>query len=240
MKIISYTPLHYGADYLADAIRSVYDVVNEVWILYTPTGSHGHRTSAVCPDTRADLQTIAERAAGHKLRWFEGEWPYEGAQRDTIFKLAPDADVVLALDADELWLEPQKAIDQALAGEARSWRVPMVHFWRSFYRAVINDHAYPHRVIIPKRANGEAYCDTRPIAHMGYAQRSPLVEYKQQTHGHKAEWRPEWFTTKWQTNSLIDVHPTCVDYWFPQPVDPWAYLPAWMQFHEYAGLEVIP
>lgn len=240
MKIISYTPLHYGADYLADAIYSVLDCVDEVWMLYTAIGSHGHRTARACPDTEPQLRAIAEQAAGEKLRWHAAQWTSEGAQRDSIFTLARDADVVLALDADEIWNEPQRAIAQALAGEARAWRVPMVHFWRSFYYAVTNDHAYPHRIIIPARAGGEAYCDVKPIAHMGYAQRSELVEYKQYTHGHRGEWRPEWFALRFARNSHEDTHPTNADYWYPQRVNPWDYLPARMQLHPYANLDVIP
>lgn len=241
MKIISYTPLHYGRDYLADAIRSVIDYVSEVWILYTPIGSHGHRTTRICPETRDELRTIAERAAGSKLYWYDGEWPHEGAQRDTITRLVPNADVILALDADEIWLEPQRAIDQALAGTAQRWRVPMVHFWRSFHYAIINDVAFPHRVYIPSRTAGDdAYCDTRPIAHMGYAQRGEIVEYKQHTHGHKGEWRADWYENRWLPNSHTDVHPTNHDYWYPQRVNAWDYLPDWMRDHPYADLECIP
>jgi hypothetical protein len=84
MKVISYTALHYGRDYLAAAIRSVIDHVDEHWILYSPIGSHGHRTDVPCPDTRDELYAKAELAAGSKLRWHDGEWAHEGlaARRD--------------------------------------------------------------------------------------------------------------------------------------------------------------
>ena len=94
MKVIGYTALHYGRDYLGYAIRSVIDAVEEYHVLYTSQGSHGHRSQAHCPDTRLELFEIAEAAAGAKLRWHEGSWLWEGQQRDAIFEYAPDADVL--------------------------------------------------------------------------------------------------------------------------------------------------
>src|SRR5689334_6017907 len=101
-KIIAYTALHYGREYLASAIRSVIDYVDEYHVLYTPIGSHGHRTSIPCPETEMELFEIA-LSAGSKLRWCVGEWPHEGAQRDAILQIVPDADVILPVDYDEIW-----------------------------------------------------------------------------------------------------------------------------------------
>ncbi len=44
----------------------------------------------------------------------------------------------------------------------------MIHFFRSFYRAVLHDPAYPIRVIRPKYTGGEVTYVGRSIAHMGY------------------------------------------------------------------------
>lgn len=254
MKVIAYTALHYGRDYLAYAIRSVIDHVDEYHVLYTSIGSHGHRTERPCPETRDELYAIAAGVAGVKLHWHEGEWPYEGAQRDMIFRVAPDADVIVTLDADEIWPLPVvlSAIGQyseALLIGCKTWRVPIIHFWRSFHKAVLHDPAYPVRVIFPQIKHtwdGDSYVnwygvEARYINHMGYAQRPEIIEYKQHTHGHKNEWRRDvdWFKDVFMANRQYDCHPVGSEYWNPETVNPWDYLPDWMKTHPYANREVI-
>jgi len=244
MKVVSYTALHYGADYLGWAIRSVIDHVDEHVILYSDVGSHGHQTDRVCPDSRETLYQIAQQAAGDKLRWIDGHWPYEGAQRDAVHEVVPDADVILVVDADEIWpTYPIKFDPQSNSPifQRHSWRVPIIHYWRSFYRCVLHDPAYPIRIICPKVPES-AGTDTTGgvINHMGYAQRAALVEYKQHVHGHKGEWRrDDWFHKVFMANAQRNCHPVGSEYWNPEPVDPWQYMPAFMKDHPYANLEVI-
>jgi hypothetical protein len=266
MKVIAYCALHYGTDYLEWAIRSVIDHIEEFHVIYTPIGSHGHRTDRACPDSRDDLYAAALRGAGDKLRWHEGTWPYEGAQRESIHEYAPDADVILVVDADEIWpvyyvhsaanliaMNWEHGIDRP--PQVREYRLPMVHFWRSFNRAILHDPAYPVRIIFPKAPPGEytfrAYKvkddsqlpgEPLYIAHLGYAQRSEIVEYKQHTHGHKMEWRRDvdWFNDKFLANAQHDTHPVGSEYWNPETVNPWDYLPEFMRSHPYADMDVIP
>lgn len=258
MKVIGYTALHYGSDYLGWAIRSIIDHIDEYHVLYAARGSHGSRTFQPCPDTREDLYAIASRAAGNKLRWWDGDWTQEGQQRDSIFGYAPDADVILTLDADEIWPEALVycAIDQwseAKLIQCRSWRMPIIHYWRSFYRAILHDPAYPERVIYPHvgnawdREHGVCYINPPPtgrefINHMGYAQRSEIVDYKQLTHGHKGEWRRDinWFQDRFMANAQQDCHPVGSEYWNPEQVKPLDYMPAFMVEHPYYKLDVIP
>lgn len=242
MKTIAYTALHYGRDYLASAIRSIIEHVDEYYVLYSAIGSHGHAAPIPCPETRDELHAIAAAAAGDKLRWFEGYWPYEGLQRDSIHALVPDADVVLVLDADEIWRDVGTQIELAAAAGARRVRVNMVHFWRSMHRAVLHDPAFPERIIFPKRSNGEATIMHLPIAHMGYAQRSEIVSYKLLTHGHRGEFRRDcdWFQDVFMANRQTDCHPVGSEYWNPETVNPLDYMPAWMAEHPYFSLETVP
>lgn len=254
MKIISYTPLHYGADYLASAIRSVIDHVDECWILYAAEGSHGHRTDVKCPDSRARLLSIAQLSAGPKLRWVDGDWTSEGDQRESIHQHAPDADVILALDADEIWPETPdypgglRSILESMLRQTKyhRFRWPMVHFWRSFHRAILHDPAFPERVIIPRNTGGDvdvmpAWNGRQPpIAHMGYAQRPAIVQYKQHTHGHKGEWRQDnWFENVFMANAQTNCHPVGSEYWNPESVNPADYMPSFMSEHPYWGKDVI-
>lgn len=263
MNIIAYTALHYGRDYLASAIRSVIDAVDEYHVIYTPIGSHGHRTDIPCPESRDELYYIAWSAAGsEKLRWHEDVFAYEGQQREAIHAYAPDADVILVVDADEVWSEA--TVKQATLHPSRlissepiaRLRLPIIHYWRSFYRCVLHDPAFPDRIIYPNiqgetrtlanftRQSGQASATnpTPPIHHFGYAQRPEIVEYKQHVHGHKGEWRRDvdWFHDRFMANAQLDCHPVGSDYWNPEPVDPFALgLPDWMRQHPYANLEVI-
>lgn len=254
MKVIGYCALLYGREYLFWAIRSVIDYIDEFHVIYDQTGhgSHGHVTDRECPDKRSELISEATRAAGDKLRWHDaGPFAYEGQQRDSIHQYAPDADIILVVDADELWPESflqmlryndYKAVSDT-GDLPKRWRLPMIHFWRSFYRAILHDPAYPERVIFPHGQRNEAWTcsDCRPICHMGYAQRSDLVEFKQHTHGHKDQWRQDdWFHSVFMANAQANCHPVGSDYWTPERVNPWDYMPAFMTDHPYANLEVIP
>lgn len=256
MKTIAYTALHYGTDYLDAAIRSVIDAVDEYHVLFTPVGSHGHRTDVPSPETREELYEIARQASGNKFHWHENTWDYEGQQRDSIMQYAPDAEVILVLDADEVW-STQLAhhliadYESMLRLNGHPWgikrlRIPIIHYWRSFYRCVLHDPAFPERMIFPK-AEGDhvgtaSIPRERPIHHFGYAQRPEIVEYKLLTHGHRGEFRRDvnWFHDKFMANAQQDCHPVGSTYWNPETVDPFALgLPEWMRQHKYAEMSVI-
>ncbi len=246
MKTIAYSALMYGKSYLGWAIRSVIHAVDEYHVLYTPVGSHGSRTDLPCPDSRDELYAIAEQAAGDKLHWHEStDWWLEHQQRNSIYRYAPDADVILILDSDEIWGEglAEMAIAAAVLG-VRNVRIPVMEFWRSFHYAEQRNLVFPERVTFPKVGGGEGYMpldDNRPrICHLGYASPSDLVYFKQFTHGHRGDWREGWFERKFAANDVNDCHPTNKDYWFPTPVDYREFMPSFMSEHPYANLETIP
>lgn len=249
MKVIAYTALHYGTDYLDYAIHSVIDEVDEYHVLYTDKGSHGSRASIRCPESRHELYRLALAASGNKLVWHDGEWAHEGQQRDSIHSFAPDADVILVLDSDEIWAPggAKYAIVDALEGHAREYRMPIIHYWRSFRRCVLHDPAFPIRVIMPKRTylgniNVTETLHVSPINHMGYAQRSQIVLYKLFVHGHRTQFRGDidWFRDRFMANAQKDCHPVGSEYWNPEEVDPLDYMPSWMSEHPYYKMELIP
>lgn len=251
MKVVAFTCLLYGTDYLGYAIRSVIGHVDEFHCIYTHEGSHGFKTDRKCPDTRDELYAIAKSAAGSKLRWTEGTFQHEGEHRSHIHTVAPDADVILVVDSDEIWpsdfirwaiMYTAPTFNQHSGTPVRRVRIPMVHFWRSFHRAIIHDPAYPHRILYPKVADGEMTLPTdRRISHFGYAQRPEIVEYKLETHGHKNEFRRDcdWFNGVFMANRQTDCHPVGSEYWNPETVNPWDYLPEFMKSHPYATMQVI-
>lgn len=244
--VAAYMILHYGIEYLEWAIRSVIDEIDYLFVLYTPIGSNTQQAPRPCPESRDDLKAAAERAAGDKLVWTEGTWPREGMQRDAAkpLALAADVDILLVLDADEIW--PAGLVQQVVAlwpDAPYNVRVPIVHFWRSFWRCIIHDPAYPVRALfLHGRADEMTLGSDLRIAHFGYAQSANITEYKLWTHIHRPEWRKDidWFQARFLANAQQDCHPVGSQYWNPEPVDALAYMPEWMAEHPYFGLEVIP
>lgn len=218
MKIVAYTPLLYGVEWLSYAIRSVIDAVDEYHVLYSPLGAHHGKMAVALPEgenARA-LYAIAREAAGKKLIWHTfGGWNSEGEQRDTIYKIVHDAGRILVLDYDEIWTP---GLAEAVIGasltrpDVREWRVPMVHLWRGLDRAILHDPAYPVRLINPTAPSGksdtfdaEAHDAAKRelltrtteyvrdfhsrIVHAGYAISPELMRAKWTTHGHLNELR---------------------------------------------------
>lgn len=259
MKTVAYTALRYGADYLGYAIRSVINHVDEYHVLYATQPSHGHPSDAICPDIEAELHEIAWQAAGSKLQWHRGDWNYEGQQRGAILELVPDADAIISLDSDEIWGDElaEEVLRFAMDGSVRYWRCMMVHYWRSFHKAIPCDPAYPVRVTIPKYANGERTFTSGRVAmsdsifnnpkngywinHFGYATTPEIVAYKWQIHGHKDELRHDinWFQDVFMANRQYDCHPVGSEWWNPETVNCFDYMPHWMSEHPFFGMKVI-
>lgn len=249
MKIIGYTALRYGADYLGYAIRSIIDAVDEYHVLYATQPSHGHYSDAPLPsgESENDLHAIAWQAAGTKLNWHRGDWTHEGQQRDSIHQFVPDADVVISVDSDEIYsellLENILYYTKTNRLPFRYLRVPFIHYWRSFHRCVLHDPAYPARVTFPKMPAGEmGWQDFFGVVnHMGYATKPDIVAYKWKIHGHLGELRRDvnWFENVYMTNRQTDCHPVGSEYWNAETVDPLAYMPSWMAEHPFYGMDVI-
>src|SRR3990167_1616849 len=106
-KVAAYVILHYGKDYLSYAIRSVYDQVDEIFIFYTETPSHGTGQSIRCPDTERDLRRAAyEYDPQRKIQFIKGRWNQEGEHRMAAYNFIKSQgrfDLCLLLDADEIW-----------------------------------------------------------------------------------------------------------------------------------------
>ena len=247
--IVAEVCLHYGSCYLNHAIRSIIDDVDSYIVLYSPTGSHGHQSEMVCPDSRETLYEIASEVAGDKLRWFDGNWTHEGQQRDSIFSIVPDADVIVVLDADEIHPPGflRSAIEATQGLGVRDVRLPFVHAWRSLKQAILHDPAYPVRIIYPHNPVGTSMTFTpdqslpllqRSVFHAGYAQRSEIVRYKLSTHGHRNEIRRDcdWFNDIFMNQSrTTDLHLVGSDQWNVEPIE----TPDFMMDHPYAKLDLI-
>lgn len=246
MKVIAYTALQYGRDYLAPAICALIDEVSEWHILYSPNGSHGRRSQIPCPDTEDELHEIAWQAAGLKLHWHKGEWLHENEQRNSIYKYAPDADAIVIVDSDEIYedglLRDALNYGSKLTVYCHQLRLPFTHMWRSFKRGFAHDPAYPTRIVFPNQWGETVTLPTKQrIWHYGYAQRSEIVRFKMLQHGHFNEFRHDvnWFQDVFMANRQYDCHPIGSEFWNCEDID-LSRLPSVLETHPYRHLELIP
>ena len=249
MIVHSYTVLHYGRDYLSHALRSVYDYVDRLHIIYTPTPSHGTMTEAAAPDSREELLAAAfAYDPAKKVYWYDiKNVTQEGPQRDMAVGICQQhgAEMVLVVDCDEVWPEAtlKAALDYAWqVNSARDWLVNMTHFWRSFDWAC-RDNNWPVRIIDLRHIDksvGYIPTELGDIYHFGYAVSDEVLRYKMSIHGHKAEFRDNWYEDKWQAwPPAEDCHPTNDNnWWMPQPFDK-QQLPALMHSHPFYEMERI-
>lgn len=249
---IAMVALHYGAEYLAWALRSIEDAVDEVHVLYTDVPSYGHGSPGRCPESEEELAQEAKRFLRVPLVWHRGRWPNEGTHRDSIHAIAKalGARQVLVVDADEVWPRGQarEALELAQSRAEGTVHARFAHFWRSF-RWVCFDGSMPVRILNldgeGRRRPGAWYLSPQrqPILHFGYAQSLRTVRYKWTCHGHQAELRPDWLARfeAWRPGEG-DVHPTCKEgFWNPGPTPPEleAELRAVLSDHPYWGAEII-
>lgn len=243
MKAIAYSILHYGKPYFATAVAAMYPQVDEIVILYTPNPSQGFSTNIPAPDTEEELKD-AITPYMDKIRWVSGVWGTEGDHTDAVRAYTSGYDWLIRFDSDEVYQPDSvgRLIQQAELTNAKIFRLPFLHFWRSFTK-VCRDGHNPERILRINSGEGVAYLDsmneTNSVLHFGYAQPTRYIEYKMQVSGHKSEWRPEWFSQRWQTNAQVDVHPVCkFDFWMPEEFSK-EKLPELLKQHKYYDMEVI-
>ena len=241
---IAYYPIHYGSDYLGYSIKSIYDHVDQIHILYASKPSHGSGTTLTNPDSLAKIKesSLLFGDPKNKIVWHHGEWAYEGAQRDEINKIASkvDANMILAVDADEIWDKDvlEESITNSFQNKKRYNLIRMLTFWRCFHK-IATDEMLPNRIILPKIAEGHNYMTGR-VNHFGYARTVENIEYKISIHGHKGEWRKDWLAIykNWPNSRNTDLHPTCENFWNLSDFDK-TKLPDFMRQHPYYNLEII-
>lgn len=244
-RIVSYSIVHYGADYLSYALRSVINHVDQAIVIYTPHPSHGHSTTVQCPESESDILQAANIDSDKVRTYTLSGIRHEGPQRDYAVEMCRQAgaDLILVVDCDEVWHSDvlTKALDYAWTeNKARNWLINFTHLWRSF-NWVCRDQGWPVRIIdLRHPMSTVAYIPKEfgDIYHFGYCIRNNIMDYKLRIHGHKYELRSGWFENRW----LIwpppdDCHPTNSEgFWNPQPFDK-EQLPPLMREHPFWDLE---
>ena len=204
----------------------IQDAVNEIHVFYAEKPSYGHTQNIPCPEHELELQTAAHRFLHKPLTWHVGAWNNEIEHREAFIDVAKEreADLILVVDADELWVpgSAEKSLkyvyDQYCA---RRWFCHFQNFWRSFDWE-IRDHFQSVRIIDTRfPLDFDAHLENNQpdsVFHYGYAQSIEIMKYKWTCHGHQLELRPGWFKEKFKpwspvTNTPLDLHPTVNDLW---------------------------
>jgi len=246
MRVHSYTIVHYGADYVCYALRSVYDQVEKLHVFYTPHPSHSHRVDVPPPESRDEIATAALACDPEgKIIWHETDIWQEGPQRDYAVDVCRQAgaEMVLVVDYDEVWHDAtlEKALRHAWeSNSVHNWLLNFTTLWRSF-GWVCHDELWPVRIKDLRHVEGTAYLprELGETYHFGYAVRDEIMRYKWLVHGHKNEALPGWWRDKWEAwPPPENCHPTCEHFWNPEPFDR-AELPALLREHPFYNLERI-
>lgn len=225
ISVICYMPLHYGKLYLRESLQSVVNVVDKFVMMYTPKPSYGYGTDAVCPDSEFEMMKIAIEVLGDKLVWVNKVFGNEGEHRSHIYNYSEGFDVMVTLDADEVFKESDliEAIKIVHAGDKWHYGVHgYINFWKSFSFCTTDGYAPIRFTNLKNTGNGEG---TVPciIYHFSCAQSDEVMRYKYCVHGHKSEIRENWLEEiyfAWTPqNQFNDVHPVAYGLWNPVPFD---------------------
>lgn len=241
-RIIAYVPIHYGCEYLSEAIQSIKNHVERIVVLYSKTPSYGFGTALKCPESASQLKKIAQ-SASHKVEWRSIEVGSEGEHRGYIYKLTNGYDGVLTIDADEVFDQTDLpiAIDLAMKSDKRYIGFAgYINFWKSFNYACY-DGFTPIRFTNLHNKSGEGVVPCK-VYHFSTAQKMEIMEYKLLVHGHKDEIRPNWLKDVYQAwtpeNNFGNLHLVAENLWNATPFDRHT-LPEILKNHPNFNKEVI-
>jgi hypothetical protein len=245
-KVLGFMTLHYGGDYLKEALLSVVDHVDKFVVAYSYGPSQGHSNNTPCPDKRDDLLSICQDVLEDKLHWVEqSEWPNEASHRSVKYDHAAGYDIILTVDADEVMIGLPEAFAYALANKERHYGINgYYNFFRSF-SWVCTDGFRPCRIEVMNRNNTLQNLECPlTILHFSCAQRREIMEYKYQNFGHASEIRPNYLQDvfyKWTPNEDVKwLHAVSLQIWEKAVPYDKTTMPEYLKQHPNYNLDIIP
>lgn len=234
---------HYGKPYIAASVAALYDQVDKIFIAYTDKPSQSFGTTMACPDTKEELLKEIEPYMD-KVEWMDGSWEHEWQHCDAARAMAAGYEWLVRFDTDEIY--PRGAVkywvSEAAKTKYKEWRIEFKHFWRSFSKFCY-DQSWPVRIEHTTSGEGLGWLpasEKHAVCHMGYAMPVKYIDYKMSVSGHKSEWRPDWFVSRFLVNAQKDVHPVCWNppLWNTEDYDK-TKLPPQLKSHPFYNLDVI-
>ncbi len=218
--------LHYGSEYLRQSLLSIRDHIDSMYIAYSPIPTHGFGTTDPCPDNEKEMFDIAMEVMGTKLIWttFPNGFGAEGAHRNERYKHAANFQLILTIDADEIF-EPKEiraALDFAYNGKERFYGITgYINFFRNFSHCCRDGFA-PIRIentmVSADNMTQNLGCPLT-IYHFSLCQREETLRYKFKVFGHANEIKPNYLEEKYyawtpeKINEVTHVHPTSDGIW---------------------------
>ena len=244
MKVLAFTVLHYGKEYLKYSIESVRNSVDAHYIAYTALPSFGYTTHLKNPDTREELKAICDQFA-HVI-WDDVQGiNQENAHRQKAIDYARNNgfDIILVVDYDEVW-KPElvnEAIEAAYNSKAGNFLVSgnrWVTLWKSFNEYVTDGFAPVRLFNLKNNLMQPETIEKGFIYHMGYCISDELMAYKISCHGHRADFvrNNAWFEHKWknyQRGITKHLHPATDAYWYETNDFDKTHLPDILKAHPY-------
>ena len=157
---------------------------------------------------------------GDKLIWDENVYGAENQHRRQIHNYSMGYDLVLSIDADEVFepTELSNALEYAYNNKERYYGIKgYVNFWRSFNYACY-DGFRPIRIENLGANNNEQNLEcSLTIYHFSTAQSEPVMRYKYKIFGHASEIKNNWLNEihyGWNPkNNFSDLHPVSINLW---------------------------
>jgi len=244
MKVLGFCAIHYGAELLREALISVYGVVDKFHIAYSRQPSFGFSANLTCPDTEAQIFKIASEVLGHKLIWeAHDRFGSEAEHISERYKHSADFDVIFRIDADEIYLEPKKLLEQLESKQARYYKVAgFMHFFRDWEHYYADDQ-HPVRLerVVAMADDTELLSGT--VLHFGWAQSLKTIRYKLSTFSHSSEIRKNYMSKylAWTPgNEDTDLHPVYPDLWGEPMVYDKLQMPDYLKDHPRFNYTAIP
>lgn len=241
-KLLAYCALHYGAEYLREAIQSVAPFVERIIILYSAHPSYGFGTDAICPESEQQLHDLAI-AASDKVEWYRIDVGNEGEHRAYILNFSDGYDGILAFDADEIFdpVDLPIALDLCTKTDKRYIGFGgFVNLFKSFNWAC-HDSFTPIRYINLYNSGGEGVVPCK-VYHFSCAQSITIMRYKLAIHGHFNEIREGWLNMyeNWKPGDVVEggTHLVAIDLWTPTKFNK-ATMPDILKNHKNYNLEEI-
>lgn len=221
MKVLGFSTIHYGKEYLRESLTSIKDHVEAMVISYVHKPSHGFSTYLNCPDKAEEIRAICEDVLGNKLIWDEAEfYGAENLHREVRYKYSNKFDLILTIDADEVFepTEINNALNYAYTHHERFYGIKgYLNFWRCFdyicldgFRPIRIENLNNHNML----QNFEC---PLTIYHFSTAQKREIMEYKYSCFGHANEIKPNYLENvfyRWTPeNNFGDLHPVSINLW---------------------------
>lgn len=239
MKALGFMTLHYGKEYFRESLLSIINHVDKMVISYTKYPSHGHSTNITCPDSEREMKKIAEDVCGSKLVWeHDSFFSTESEHRNKKYKYSDGFDLVLTIDADEVYKEDEinNALLYAYNNKERYYGLNgYINFWRSFdyacydgFRPIRIENLHNNNTLQNHNCNLTVY-------HFSTCQSESIMRYKYNIFGHASEVREGWLDNiyyEWTpSNNFGDVHCVALGLWNPVRFDK-DQLPIYLKQHE--------